>query len=62
MKESKEARVPARASVPIAVHTWDRSVRWTASFKAKDATEAENAVPFKIPRCSLEARGIGAMP
>jgi hypothetical protein len=33
----------------------------TASFKARQATDAENAVPLRIPRCSLEASGIGEM-
>jgi hypothetical protein len=61
MKGSNEPRVPARASVPIAVQTCARSARCTASLRANEATEAENAVPLRMPRCSLDASGIGAM-
>ena len=58
---SKEPRVPTSASVPIAVQTCARIARWTASFKARDATEAENAVPLRIPRCSFDFKGIGSI-
>ena len=61
MKRSKDARVPASASVPIAVQTSVSKARCTASFKAREATDAENAVPFRIPRCSLDERGSGVM-
>ena len=61
MKRSKDARVPASASVPIAVQTSVSRARCTASFNARDATDAENAVPFRIPRCSLDERGRGVM-
>lgn len=62
MKGSKERRVPDNASVPIAVQTCAKRANWTASFNANAATEAEKAVPFRIPRCSLEASGNGTIP
>src|ERR1700735_3732845 len=41
--------------------TWARRARWTASLRAREATEAENAVPLRMPRCSLDWRGIGSI-
>jgi hypothetical protein len=77
MKGANEPRLPIRASVPIAVHTWASRVKWTASFNASAATLAEKAVPFNIPikgsalwarmfgdfipRCSFDAREMGSI-
>ena len=54
--------MPSKASVPIAVHTCASKARWTASFKAREPTDAENAVPFRILRCSLETSEMGLRP
>lgn len=45
----------------MAVQTCAKRARCAASLSANDATDAENAVPLRIPRCSLDARGIGSM-
>ena len=40
----------------MAVQTCARRARCTTSFKARAATDAEKAVPLRIPRCSLDCR------
>lgn len=45
----------------MAVRICESNARWTASLRTNDATDAEKAVPFKMPRCSFDPRVSGSM-
>ena len=53
-------RDPISASVHMAVDISARIVRVTVVFMASAATDAENAVPFRSPRCSFAANDMGS--